>query len=63
MDSELHRRAFKILWAHTTLAYFTVETGEKIGHLEWKQDVLQETGADFLLMAVRFPAINTIHSS
>ena len=30
-----------------------VETGETIGTLEWKEDVIQETGADFLLMAVR----------
>ena len=30
-----------------------VETGEPIGYLEWKEDVIQETGADFLLMAVR----------
>jgi salicylate hydroxylase len=27
-----------------------VETGEPIGHLEWREDVLKETGADFLLM-------------
>lgn len=32
--------------------YFAVETGETIGRLEWKEDVIQETGADFLLMAV-----------
>lgn len=30
-----------------------METGEPIGYLEWKEDVIQETGADFLLMAVR----------
>lgn len=30
-----------------------VETGEPIGYLEWREDVLQETGADFLLMHVR----------
>jgi hypothetical protein len=29
-----------------------VETGEPIGYLEWREDVLQETGADFLLMHV-----------
>ena len=36
-----------------THACFVVETGEAIGSLEWKEDVIQETGADFLLMAVR----------
>ena len=25
-------------------------TGEPIGHLQWSEDVLKETGADFLLM-------------
>lgn len=27
-----------------------MDTGEAIGHLEWREDVLKETGADFLLM-------------
>ena len=35
------------------LCCLIVETGEAIGYLEWKEDVIQETGADYLLMAVR----------
>jgi hypothetical protein len=34
----------------TQLNLELVETGEPIGHLEWREDVLKETGADFLLM-------------
>jgi hypothetical protein len=45
------RRPIFILDPH--LCCFIVETGEAIGYLEWKEDVIQETGADYLLMAVR----------
>jgi hypothetical protein len=31
----------------------TVDDGHTIGHLEWREDVLQETGADYLVMQVR----------
>jgi salicylate hydroxylase len=31
-----------------------VETGEALGLLEWKEDVIRETGGDFLLIHVRF---------
>lgn len=40
-------------WGLTLTYVCLVETGEPIGSLEWKEDVIQETGADFLLMAVR----------
>jgi salicylate hydroxylase len=29
-----------------------VDTGKVIGCLEWKEDVLQETGADYLVIRV-----------
>jgi len=28
-----------------------IETGKTIGYLEWKEDVIRETGADYLIMA------------
>jgi salicylate hydroxylase len=34
-----------------------VETGEPIGYLEWKEVVIQETGADFLLMHVSYQTV------
>src|SRR6267154_874401 len=36
--------AHKLTWV--------VDTGEVIGCLEWKEDVLQETGADYLVIRV-----------
>jgi salicylate hydroxylase len=35
-----------------TVSFYTVETGELLGYLEWREEVVQETGADFLLMHV-----------
>lgn len=41
-----------VLW-HPSDSFASVETGEPIGYLEWNDDVIRETGADFLVMHVR----------
>jgi salicylate hydroxylase len=47
LQSELAKVATRV----QASSFMDLETGEKKGYLEWKEDVIQETGADFLLMA------------